>query len=86
MRSPDITSAKGITTIRKAMRELRRVIDNDPDPAVQRVAYAMETAIRWATEKTVNWPEPAQEAKLLARMLRQDLKLPIDINCDPDLP
>lgn len=60
-------------TIKRRLKELRALIDNDPDPAVQRIAYGMETAIRWATEDTKGWPSPAQESQLLAKMLRQEL-------------
>lgn len=68
--------AKGVTTLRLAKRELRQVIENDPDPVVQRIAQGMENTIRWVTEKTVGWQKPAVEAKLLAEMLREELKLP----------
>lgn len=66
-------SSKGKRTLRRCMRDLRVVIDTNPDPAVQRIAYGMECAIRWATEKTVSWKEPAEEAQLLATMLREEL-------------
>lgn len=60
--------------IKKCMRELRKVIDEHPDPAVQRIAYGMETAIQWATSDTVGWKPMASEAKLLAKMLHSELK------------
>jgi hypothetical protein len=61
-------------TIKRRLKELRVLIDNNQDPAVQRIAYAMETAIRWATEDTVGWTPPADDAKLLAKYLHQELK------------
>lgn len=61
-------------TIKRRLKELRDVIDNNPDPCVQRIAYAMETAIRWAREDTVGWTPPAEDAKLLAKMLRDELR------------
>lgn len=63
-------------TIKRRLKELRTMIDNNPDPAVQRIAYGMETAIRWATENTVGWEAPAITAADLATMLRRELKLP----------
>lgn len=66
---------KGKSTIRLAMKELRSLIDSHPDPVVQRIAYGMETAIAWATRDTVGWKRPAAEAKILAEMLREELKL-----------
>lgn len=61
-------------TIKKSLKDLRTLVDESRDPAVQRIAYAMETAIRWATEDTKGWPKPDQEAKLLAKMLREELQ------------
>jgi hypothetical protein len=60
-------------TIKKRLKELRVLIDNNPDPAVQRIAYGMECAIRWATERTVGWEAPAITAVDLAGMLRREL-------------
>lgn len=60
-------------TIKRRLKELRTLIDTDPDPAVQRIAYGMETAIRWATENTVGWEAPAVTAKDLAVMLRREI-------------
>lgn len=62
-------------TIKRRLKELRTLIDNDPDPAVQRIAYAMEDAIRWAVEDTVGWEPPATIAKDLALILRRELGL-----------
>ena len=62
-------------TIKRRLKELRTLIDTSNDPAVQRIAYGMETAIRWATEKTVGWPPPAVEAELLAKILREELHI-----------
>lgn len=67
---------KSPTTIRKALRELRVAIENDPDPAVQRIAYGMETVIRWVIRDTVGWKRPADEARMLAVILREELRIP----------
>jgi hypothetical protein len=60
-------------TIRRRLKELRRLIDTSPCPAEQRVAYGMETAIRWVTEDTTGWDSPAVEATKLAQILREEL-------------
>lgn len=60
-------------TIRKRLNELRALIDCSEDPAVQRIAYGMEDAIRWATLDTVGWKSPAETAVQLARLLRKEL-------------
>lgn len=67
---------KSATTIRRHLKELRELIDNSDDPAEQRIAYAMETAIRWATRETVGWGRMVDDAKQLAVFLRQELRLP----------
>lgn len=62
-------------TLKRRLKELRALIDSSKDPAEQRVAYAMETAIQWATADTVGWEAPIVVAKDLARMVRTDLGL-----------
>lgn len=61
-------------SIQKALKDLRRLIDASKDPVEMRIAYAMECAIRWATEDTTGWDTPAKDAVMLARMLRTDLE------------
>lgn len=75
---------KGQTTMRLAMRELRDVIDNDPDPIVQRVAYGMETVLRWSRLQTVGWKRPAEEARAIAAVLREELRLPFNGDVDQE--
>lgn len=62
------------TEIKRCLKELREVIDNNHDLCVQRIAYGMETAIRWVIEDTKDWPALAAEAKVLAKMLREELR------------
>lgn len=59
--------------IRKAIKELRVLIDTTKDPCESRIAYAMETAIVWATKHTEGWSAPAITARQLAKFLRQEL-------------
>ena len=59
-------------TIKRRLRELRRLIDASKDPAEQRIAYGMECAIRWAREETVGWEAPVVTARDLAVILRRE--------------
>jgi len=60
-------------TIKRRLKELRAQIDTSKDPAVHRISYAMECAIRWARQKTEGWEPPAKTARDLAVMLRKEL-------------
>lgn len=64
---------RSASTINKMKRHYRRLIETHPDPKVKRMAQAMETALRWVTEDTRNWPM-RDEPVLLARCLDVDLK------------
>lgn len=62
--------------VRKAIKELRQFIDADNEGMIAtRIAYAMECAIRWATEDTVDWLRPVDEARANAAILRKDMEL-----------
>ena len=71
--SKAMLSGPSRSTIRRRLKDLRTLIDTTKDPYEARIAYAMETAIRWATEHTVGWQPPAKEARILAAMLKTDL-------------
>jgi hypothetical protein len=60
-------------TINKRLKGLRELIDSSRDPVVVRIAYAMETAIIWATHDTHGWNSPAQDAIELATILRIEM-------------
>lgn len=60
-------------TIKRNLKELREVIDNTSDPVLARIAYAMERAVRWATENTVDWSGLAQQAREEAAFLKPEL-------------
>lgn len=62
-----------MSTIHRRLKELRTLIDTSEDPVEQRIAYAMEMAIRWTVEDTEGWPTPANEARELAYLLRQEI-------------
>jgi len=59
--------------IRRSLKELRELIDTSKDPIETRIAYAMETAIIWATSKTVGWPKMVDDARLMASRLRNEI-------------
>ena len=61
-------------TLRRQLKELRVLIDTSKDAAEVRIAYGMETAIRWATEDTVGWERPVLTAIDLAKLLHTELK------------
>ena len=56
------------------LRDLRNLIDSTKDPCEFRIAYAMEVAIRWATEDTVGWQGMGAEAREMAKILREETK------------
>jgi hypothetical protein len=61
-------------TIQKALKQLRaECIEQTHDPLLARVAYAMETAIQWARTDTRGWLSPAQEARVMAQLIANDL-------------
>ena len=61
---------KAQSTVRRHVRALRRVIENDSDPLVRALGYEIETAIRWAREDVVGWSDPVTAARNAARRLR----------------
>lgn len=52
------------------LKNLRRVVEDSKCPFERRIAYAMEHAIRWATEDTVGWNPPHKDAADDAMMLK----------------
>jgi hypothetical protein len=62
--------------IDREIRALRKVIDNDKDPLVTRVAYLVETSLRWAIEDTVDWPDRVQDVRDTAALIRSESKGP----------
>ena len=56
----------------RELQRLRTQIDNSKDQIVTEISYAIESAIRWARENTVDWPLPAALARELADLLRKE--------------
>jgi hypothetical protein len=67
---------KSASTIARRLRELRRdVIENESsDIFERRIAYEIESAVTWATSRTVGWPSLAAMARLGARLLRIEVQ------------
>lgn len=58
-------------TIEKEIKKLRVIIDSNPDPVVTRIAYAVETALRWSVEDTVDWKTPSEDVVMEADLLKK---------------
>lgn len=65
--------ARAKSTIQKHLRELRKLIDTEQDTTLMRVAYTMETAIKWATEDNVNWPGLVEQAREAADYIEKGI-------------
>lgn len=63
--------------IKQELKQLRAVcIDDQSDVVLKQIAYEIETAVRYATERTVGWPGFIEMAKSGADRLRKELKVP----------
>jgi hypothetical protein len=63
---------KHIRTIERACADLRRIVeDGSRDDYETRIAYAMESALRWAAGKAGDY-YVVDDALLLAKFLRQE--------------
>jgi len=69
---------KSKSTIRRHLNQLRKEAIDVDDPVLRRIAYAMETAVRWATENTVGWDSLLIEAQMQATYLKQEIGLIAD--------
>jgi hypothetical protein len=63
-------------SVKRSVAALRKLIDSSPDPVVCRIAYAVETALRWSIEDTTRWPRPEKEVLEEADILRHELRAP----------
>ena len=64
---------KSKRTIKRNLRELRKLIDTSEDVLLSRIAYAIETAVRWTIEDTTNWEGLCDQAKSEADLLKKQL-------------
>ena len=58
-------------TIEREIKKLRTIIDTDGDPAVTRIAYAVECALRWSIKDTKDWLPPSEDVFLEAQLLNK---------------
>jgi hypothetical protein len=66
---------KSPATVRRALRQIRCLIDTSPDVVERKIAYEIECALRWATEPGIRgWPPPVTMAREGARLLRWELR------------
>jgi hypothetical protein len=62
-------------TIKREIKRLREYIDDNPgDQVGMRIAYEVETALRWATESTTGWDKPLESCLDAANILRRELR------------
>jgi hypothetical protein len=71
---------KSKRAIKKSVNQLRRMIEanigqvNTPRSiATTRIAYSMETALRWASERVVGWGSMEEEVKAETEILLKEL-------------
>ena len=65
---------KSNLTIKKQLKELRELIYTSENPLETRIAYAMETAVRWVVEETVGWEGLKDQAISEAAILKKELE------------
>lgn len=62
--------------LRDEMRKLRAIIEKTQDPIICRIAYEVESALTWASEKTEGWELPSASVLSAANILRAALQAP----------
>ena len=62
--------------LRSELRKLRDIIDTNQDPIICRIAYEVETALTWVSEKTTGWQPPSESVVEMANILRAELQAP----------
>jgi hypothetical protein len=53
------------------IRKLRAVAESN-DPVLSRIAYAVETALRWSIEDTKGWERPSEDVYSEAEILKKE--------------
>jgi hypothetical protein len=59
-------------TIEGEIRKLRAIVETNSDPAIRRIAYAIETALRWSIEDTKGWERPSEDVYSEAEILKKE--------------
>jgi hypothetical protein len=61
--------------IESEISKLRTIIEAEKDDDIlARIAYAVETALRWSIEDTKGWKKPSEDVYTDADLLRQELR------------
>ena len=66
-----LTTAKAESTIKAALSDLRRCIENTNNKIELRTLQTAEHALRWAVEDTRGWPWPHQDALSMAEWIQK---------------
>jgi hypothetical protein len=78
MTENSLVTAKSEASIKQALKGLRRIVESSDDASEKRIAYAVEQAIRWVIEDTVDWNSPEEdvpiEAKFLCNEIADDIR------------
>jgi hypothetical protein len=65
---------KSDRSVKTNLIQLRHLIDSTSDPILKRIAYAIETAVRWAREDVRGWPDLVEEAEAEAALLKKEIE------------
>jgi hypothetical protein len=60
--------------IKSEIKKLRKLIDESKNPIIIRIAYSMENTLGWATEDTVGWKKPSEDALDEAFLLGKEIE------------
>lgn len=66
---------KGEKSLNHTLKELRILAEQNEDPVLARIAYSMELAITWATQRTIGWTPPEEDAKIMTDILYNEIKM-----------
>ncbi len=69
-----MVKVKTKATINRHLRELRKETAISNDAIFLRVAYIIETAVRWATQPVEGWPGLVEEAKAETKILKEEVR------------
>ena len=61
-------------TIESEIKKLRAIVESNGDPVVTRIAYAVETALRWSIEDTKGWEKPSEDVFKDAALLKHEIR------------
>ena len=59
--------------VRDEIAKLREIVDTSDDVAAKRMAYTLETALRWVIEETAGWETPSESLPSDVKMLMEEI-------------